>query len=69
MAKTPSMVIPYRNRSVDVFELSLLSLERQTVPLNEIILVNVSSDEDWGLFTEEKLGKAEEYDRETRETE
>ena len=44
-AETLSMVIPFRNRPVDVFEVSLKSLELQTRQLDEVILVDVASIE------------------------
>lgn len=44
-AKTFSLVIPFRNRSVDVFEVALKSLEMQTRSVDEVILVDISSSE------------------------
>ncbi len=45
MANSLTMVIPFRNRPVDVFELSLKSLTYQTKQPDEVILVDIASKE------------------------
>lgn len=45
LADSLSIVVPFRNRPVDVFELSLKSLEYQTRQPDEVILVDIASGE------------------------
>lgn len=45
MAESISAVVPFRNRSVEDFEVCLYSMQRQTRLFDEIIVVDIMSDE------------------------
>lgn len=57
VAKTLSIVMPFRNRPISPFEVGLKSLELQTQSPHEVIIVDIASSEEYSRQMEDLCGK------------